>query len=140
MKKLLLTLLLISPSSFADFNCEVKDHKMLNDDGSLVTPPNPWHIGAVFVLNRYSGDVSGKSAPMLDMTVLYIGDDKNAWKGISTPVINRALEIKKNSLGAITVNGGGLDALWISTYQKGPDKSFIYYDAFNVLTGICTIF
>jgi len=82
MKKLLLTLVLISPASFADFNCEVKDHKMLNDDGSLTTPPNPWHIGAVFVLNRYSGDVSGKSAPMLDMTVLYIGDDESAWKGV----------------------------------------------------------
>jgi hypothetical protein len=101
MKKLLLTLLLISPASFADFNCEVKDHKMLNDDGSLVAPPNPWRIGDVFVVNRFSGEVSGKSAPMLDMTVLYIGDDENAWKGISTAILNRVLDSASSSLGGL---------------------------------------
>ena len=140
MKKLLLTLLLISPSSFADFNCEVKDHKMLNDDGSLVTPPNPWRIGDVFVVNRSSGEVSGKSAPMLDMTVLYVGDDENAWKGISTPILDRVLDSVKGPFGVISSIGNSLDLMWISTYEEGPNKPFIYHDATSVLTGICTVF
>ena len=80
MKNLLLALLLISPVSFADFSCEVKGMKMLNDDGSLTTPPNPWRVGDVFVVDKLTGDVTGSDAPMLDMTVLYVGDEKNAWK------------------------------------------------------------
>lgn len=140
MKKLLLTLVLISPASFADFNCEVKDHKMLNDDGSLATPPNPWRIGDVFVVNRSSGEVSGKSAPMLDMTVLYIGDNENAWKGISTPILNRVLDSAKSPFGVISSLGNSLDLMWISTYQEGPNKPFIYHDGISVITGICTVF
>jgi hypothetical protein len=57
MKRILLTLLLITPLSFADFSCEVKDMKMLNDDGSLKTPPNPWRVGDVFVVDKLTGDV-----------------------------------------------------------------------------------
>ena len=72
MKNLLLALLLISPVSFADFSCEVKGMKMLNDDGSLTTPPNPWRVGDVFVVDKLTGDVTGSNAPMLDMTVLYV--------------------------------------------------------------------
>ena len=50
--RLFLCLILISPLTFADFNCEVKDMKMLNDDGSLTTPPNPWRVGDVFVVDK----------------------------------------------------------------------------------------
>ena len=140
MKKLFLTLLLISPVSFADFNCEVKDHKMLNDDGSITTPKNPWRVGDVFVVDKLSGDVSGKNAPMLDMTVLYVGDDENAWKGISTPILNRVLDSAKSPFGVISSLGNSLDLMWISTYQEGPNKPFIYYDATTVVAGICRIF
>ena len=140
MKNLLLALLLISPASFADFNCEVKDMNLLSDDGSLSTPSNPWHIGSVFVLNRISGEVSGKSAPMLDMTVLYVGDDENAWKGISTPILDRVLDSVKGPFGVISSIGNSLDLMWISSYKEGPNKPFIYHDATGVLTGICKVF
>ena len=140
MKRLLLSLLLISPASFADFNCEVKDMKRLSDDGSLTTPPNPWQVGSVFVVNRISGEVSGKSAPMLDMTVLHVGDDENAWKGISSRLLNRVIESVNSPSGVVSSAGNGLDALWISTFKKGPNKPFIYYDSTMVSTGICTVF
>ena len=138
MKNLLVVLLLISPVSFADFNCEVKDMKRLSDDGSLITLPNPWQVGSVFVVNRTSGKVSGKSAPMLDMTVLYVGDDENAWKGISSRLLNRVIESVNSPSGVVA--GSGLDALWISTFEKGPNKPFIYYDSTMVSTGICRLF
>ena len=140
LNRLLLTLLLISPLSFADFSCEVKDMKRLSDDGSLTTPPNPWQVGSVFVVNRMSGEVSGKSAPMLDMTVLYVGDDENAWKGISSRLLNRVIESVKGPSGVVSSAGNGLDALWISTFEKGPNKPLIYYDSTMVSTGICTVF
>jgi len=140
MKNLLLALLLISPASFADFNCEVKDMKMLNDNGSLTTPPNPWRVGDVFVVDKLSGDVTGKNAPMLDMTVLYIGDDANAWKGISTPILNRVLDSVKSPFGVTSSIGNSLDLMWISTYVKSPNKPFIYHDTTSVVTGICTVF
>jgi hypothetical protein len=140
MKRLVLALLLVSPLSFADFNCEVKEQKRLNDDGSLTTLPNPYYVGSVFVVNRTSGEVSGKSAPMRDMTVLYVGDDMNAWKGISTSILNRVLESANSPSGIVSSIGNGLDALWISTYKKGPNKPFIYYDTTMVVTGICVVF
>ena len=140
MKNLLVVLLLLSPVSFADFNCEVKDMKRLSDDGSLITLPNPWQVGSVFVVNRTSGKVSGKSAPMLDMTVLYVGDDENAWKGISSRLLNRVIEAVNSPSGVVSNAGNGLDALWISTFEKGPNKPFIYYDSTMVSTGICTVF
>ena len=140
MKNLLLSLLIISPASFADFNCVVKDMKRLSDDGSLTTLPNPWQVGSVFVVNRMSGEVSGKSAPMLDMTVLYVGDDENAWKGISTPILDRVLDSVKGPFGVISSIGNSLDLIWISTYKEGPNKPFIYHDAAGVLTGICKVF
>lgn len=140
MQKLFVTLLLISPLSFADFSCEIKDMKMLNDDGLLTTPPNPWQVGSVFVVNRISGEVSGKSAPMLDMTVLYVGDDENAWKGISSRLLNRVIESVNSPSGVVSSAGNGLDALWISTFEKGPNKPFIYYDSTMVSTGICKVF
>ena len=140
MKNLLLALLLISPASFADFNCEVKDMKRLSDDGSLTTLPNPWQVGSVFVVNRMSGEVSGKSAPMLDMTVLYVGDDENAWKGISSRLLKRVIESVNSPSGVVSSAGNGLDALWISTFEKGPNKPFIYYDSTMVSTGICKLF
>ena len=139
-RKLLLTFLLISPASFADFNCEVKDQKMLNNDGSITTPKNPWRVGDVFVVDKLSGDVSGKNAPMLDMTVLYIGDNGNAWKGISTPILNRVLDSAKSPFGVISSLGNSLDLMWISTYEEGPNKPFIYHHATSVITGICTVF
>ena len=92
MKRLLLALMFLSPFSFADFTCEVKDQKRLNDDGSLTSPPNQWHVGDVFVINRTSGEVSGKSAPMADMTVLSLGNDDNAWKGVSKHRLDRVLD------------------------------------------------
>ena len=140
MRKLLLTFLLISPASFADFNCEVKDHKWLNDDGSLTTVPNRWRIADVFIVDRLTGDVTGKNAPMLDMTVLYIGDEENAWKGISTPILNRVLASASSSLGGMSDIGNSLDLMWISTYEEGPNKPFIYHDGISVITGICTVF
>ena len=140
MRKLLLTFLLISPASFADFNCEVKDHKWLNDDGSLTTVPNRWRIADVFIVDRLTGDVTGKNAPMLDMTVLYIGDEENAWKGISTPILNRVLASASSSLGGMSDIGNSLDLMWISTYEEGPNKPFIYHHATSVITGICTVF
>ena len=140
MKNLLVVLLLLSPVSFADFNCEVKDMKRLSDDGSLITLPNPWQVGSVFVVNRTSGKVSGKSAPMLDMTVLYVGDDENAWKGISSRLLKRVIESVNSPSGVVSSAGNGLDALWISTFKKGPNKPFIYYDSTMVSTGICTVF
>ncbi|MDC0953355.1 hypothetical protein OAR92_01655 [Porticoccaceae bacterium] len=140
MKNLLLALLLISPVSFADFNCEVKDMKRLSDDGSLTTPPNPWQVGSVFVVNRMSGEVSGKSAPMLDMTVLSLGNDDNAWKGVSKNRLDRVLDPSFASLGPLNGNGTELDSLWISLYLDGPDKPFIYYEATSVLTGVCKVF
>ena len=140
MKKLLLALLLLSPFSFADFTCEIKDQKMLNDDGYLTSPPNPWRVGDVFVVDKLSGDVTGDDAPMLDMTVLYVGDDKNAWKGISTPILDRVLDSVKGPFGVISSIGNSLDLMWISTYEEGPNKPFIYHDAFVVITGICTVF
>ena len=70
MKRLLLALMFLSPFSFGDFTCEVKDQKWLNDDGSLTSPPNQWHVGAIFVVDKLSGDVTGENAPMLYMTVL----------------------------------------------------------------------
>ena len=140
MKRLLLALLLISPASFADFNCEVKDMKWLSDDGSLTTPPNPWQVGSVFVVNRMSGEVSGKSAPMLDMTVLSLGNDDNAWKGVSKNRLDRVLDPSFASLGPLNGNGTDLDSLWISLYLDGPDKPFIYYKATSVLTGVCKVF
>ena len=140
MKKLLLALLLLSPFSFADFTCEIKDQKMLNDDGYLTSPPNPWRVGDVFVVDKLSGDVTGDDAPMLDMTVLYVGDDKNAWKGISTPILDRVLDSVKGPFGVISSIGNSLDLMWISTYAEGPDKPFIYHDATSVLTGVCKVF
>ena len=140
MKNFLLTLLLISPASFADFSCEVKDMKRLSDDGSLTTPPNPWQVGSVFVVNRMSGEVSGKSAPMLDMTVLSLGNDDNAWKGVSKNRLGRVLDPSFASLGPLNGNGTELDYLWISLYLDGPDKPFIYYEATSVLTGVCKVF
>jgi len=140
MKRLFLALLLISPASFADFNCEVKDMKRLSDDGSLTTPPNPWQVGSVFVVNRMSGEVSGKSAPMLDMTVLSLGNDDNAWKGVSKNRLDRVLDPSFASLGPLNGNGTELDSLWISLYLDGPDKPFIYYEATSVLTGVCKVF
>lgn len=140
MQKLFVTLLLISPLSFADFSCEIKDMKMLNDDGLLTTPPNPWQVGSVFVVNRISGEVSGKSAPMLDMTVLSLGNDDNAWKGVSKNRLDRVLDPSFASLGPLNGNGTELDSLWISLYLDGPDKPFIYYEATSVLTGVCKVF
>ena len=140
MKKLLLALLLLSPFSFADFTCEIKDQKMLNDDGYLTSPPNPWRVGDVFVVDKLSGDVTGDDAPMLDMTVLYVGDDKNAWKGISTPILDRVLDSVKGPFGVISSIGNSLDLMWISTYAEGPNKPFIYHDATSVLTGVCKVF
>jgi len=140
MKLLLIALMLISPVSFADFNCEVKDMKMLNKDGSLTTPPNPFHVGSLFVVNRISGEVSGKSAPMGDMTVLSLGDDANAWKGISTRILNTVLDSANSPLGIISSIGHGLDALWISTYSEGQNKPFVYYESTIVVSGICKIF
>ena len=140
MKKLLLALLLLSPFSFADFTCEIKDQKMLNDDGYLTSPPNPWRVGDVFVVDKLSGDVTGDDAPMLDMTVLYVGDDKNAWKGISTPILDRVLDSVKGPFGVISSIGNSLDLMWISTYAEGPNKPFIYHDATSVLTGTCMVF
>ncbi len=139
MKKLLLALMFLSPFSFADFTCEVKDQKMLNDDGSLTSPPNPWRVGDVFVVDKLSGDVTGENAPMLDMTVLYVGGDENAWKGISTPVLDRVLESASSSLGGLSDIGNSLDLMWISTYKEGPNKPFIYHDATGVITGICKV-
>ena len=140
MNKLLLALMLLSSVSLADFTCEVKDQKMLNDDGSLTSPPNPWRVGDVFVVDKLSGDVTGENAPMLDMTVLYIGDDENAWKGISTPVLDRVLESASSSLGGLSDIGNSLDLMWISTYKEGPNKPFIFHDATGVITGVCTVF
>jgi hypothetical protein len=140
MKKLLLALMFLSPFSFADFTCEVKDQKRLNDDGSLTSPPNPWHVGDVFVVNRTSGEVSGKSAPMADMTVLSLGNDDNAWKGVSKHRLDRVLDPSFASLGPLNGNGTELDSLWISVYIDGPDKPFIYYETTSVLTGICKVF
>ena len=105
MRKLLLTLMFLSPFSFADFTCEVKDQKMLNDDGSLTSPPNPWRVGDVFVVDKLSGDVTGENAPMLDMTVLYVGGGGSAWKGISTPVLDRVLDSVKGPFGVISSIG-----------------------------------
>jgi hypothetical protein len=139
MKKLLLALMLLSPFSFADFICEIKDQKMLNDDGSLTSPPNPWRVGDVFVVNRTSGEVSGKSAPA-DMTVLSLGNDDNAWKGVSKHRLDRVLDPSFASLGPLNGAGTELDSLWISVYIDGPDKPFIYYEATSVLTGICKVF
>ena len=124
MKRLLLTLLLISPFSFADFSCEVKDAKMLQDDGSLTTYEQ--FTGTIFVVNRASGEVSGKFAPMLDMTVLNVGDDKNAWKGISSQLINRVIESGNSPPGVASSALHHLDALYIQTYTAGPNKPFIY--------------
>jgi hypothetical protein len=132
--------MLLSSVSLADFTCEVKDQKMLNDDGSLTSPPNPWRVGDVFVVDKLSGDVTGENAPMLDMTVLYIGDDENAWKGISTPVLDRVLESASSSLGGLSDIGNSLDLMWISTYKEGPNKPFIFHDATGVITGVCTVF
>ena len=140
MKRLLLTLLLITPLSFADFSCEVKDMKMLNDDGSLKTPPNRWRVGDVFVVDKLTGDVTGSDAPMLDMTVLYVGDEKNAWKGISTPILDRVLNSAQGPFGVTSSLGNSVDLMWISTYKNGPKKPFIYHDAMIVITGICTVF
>ena len=120
MKNLLLALLLISPVSFADFSCEVKGMKMLNDDGSLTTPPNPWRVGDVFVVDKLTGDVTGSDAPMLDMTVLYVGDEKNAWKGISTPILDRVLSSVQATSGVTSSLGNSVDLMWISTYKNGP--------------------
>jgi hypothetical protein len=114
---------------------------MLNNDGSITTPKNPWRVGDVFVVDKQSGDVSGKNAPMLDMTVLSVGDDKDyAWKGISTRVLKRVIESANSRSGVVSSAGNGLDALWISTFEKGPNKPFIYYDETAVFTGICTVF
>lgn len=140
MKKLFVTLLLISPLSFADFSCEIKDMKMLNDDGSLTTPPNPWRVGHVFVVDKLTGDVTGNDAPMLDMTVLHVGDKKNAWKGISTPIVSRVLDSVKEPFGITSSIGNSSDLLWISTYVEGPNKPFIYHEATNVITGVCKVF
>jgi hypothetical protein len=140
MKRLLITFLLISPLSFADFNCEVKDMKMLNDDGLSMTPRNPYRVGDIFVVDKLSGDVTGDNAPMLDMTVLYIGDDENAWKGISTSTLDRVLDSIKGPFGVTSSLGNSMDLMWISTYKKGPNKPFIYHDAIGVITGICTVF
>ena len=139
-KNLLLALMLLSPVSFADFTCEVKDQKRLNDDGSLTSPPNQWRVGDIFVVDKLTGDVTGEDAPMLDMTVLYIGDDKNAWKGISTPILDRVLDSVKGPFGVISSIGNSLDLMWISTFKEGPNKPFIYHDAAGVLTGICKVF
>ena len=139
MKPLLIALTLISPVSFAHFNCEVKDMKMLNKDESLTTPPNPFHVGSLFVVNEMSGEVSGKSAPMLDMTVLYVGDGANAWKGISRPILNRVLDSANSSLGVTSSIGNSVDLMWISTYVESPNKPFIYHDDTSVFTGICTV-
>lgn len=113
---------------------------MLNDNGSLTTPPNPWRVGDVFVVDKLSGDVTGENAPMLDMTVLYIGDDANAWKGISAPILNRVLDSVKSPFGVTSSIGNSLDLMWISTYVKSPNKPFIYHDTTSVVTGICTVF
>jgi hypothetical protein len=138
--RLFLCLILISPLTFADFNCEVKDMKMLNDDGSLTRPPNPWRVGDVFVVDKLSGDVTGENAPMLDMTVLYVGDGANAWKGISTPVLNRVLDSANSPLGVTSSIGNSLDLMWISIFVESPNKPFIYHDDTSVFTGICTVF
>ena len=140
MKRLLLTLLLITPLSFADFSCEVKDMKMLNDDGSLKTPSNRWRVGDVFVVDKLTGDVTGSNAPMLDMTVLYVGDEKNAWKGISTPILDRVLNSAQGPFGVTSSLGNSVDLMCISTYANGPKKPFIYHDEIIVITGICTVF
>ena len=140
MNRLLLALLLISPFSFADFNCEVKDHKRLNDDGSLTSPPNPWRIGDVFVVNRTSGEVSGNSAPMANMTVLSLGNDDSAWKGVSKKLLDRVLDPTFSSAGPLNGIGTELDFMWISLYTDGRDKPFIYYETTSVLTGTCKIF
>ena len=138
--RLFLCLILISPLTFADFNCEVKDMKMLNDDGSLTTPPNPWRVGDVFVVDKLSGDVTGENAPMLDMTVLYVCDGANALKGISTPVLNRVLDSANSPLGVTSSIGNSLDLMWISIFVESPNKPFIYHDDTSVFTGICTVF
>ena len=111
---------------------------MLQDDGSLTT--YELFIGTIFVVNRASGEVSGKSAPMLDMTVLNVGDDKNAWKGISSQLINRVIESGNSPPGVASSALNHLDALYIQTYTAGPNKPFIYWDSFLVFTGICTVF
>ena len=140
MRKLLLALILLSPFSFADFTCEVKDQKRLNDDGSLTSPPNPWRVGDVFVVDKLSGDVTGENAPMLDMTVLYVGGGGSAWKGISTPVLDRVLDSVKGPFGVTSSVGNSLDLMWISTYKEGPNKPFIYHDETSVITGVCKVF
>lgn len=91
-------------------------------------------------MDKLTGDVTGNDAPMLDMTVLYIGDDENAWKGISTPVLDRVLESASSSLGGLSDIGNSLDLMWISTYKEGPNKPFIYHNGTSAITGVCKVF
>ena len=78
---------------------------------------------------------------MRDMTVLSVGDDEDyAWKGISTRILNRVIESADSRSGVVSSVGNGLDALWISTFKKGRNKPFIYYDETAVFTGICIVF
>ena len=143
MKRLLVILILISPASFAafgsDFNCEVKDMKMLNRDGSLTTPPNSVNVGALFVVNRMSGEVSGKLAPMGDMTVLDHGLNASLWKGTSTELLNNFLDGGNNHFDN-TRTGAGLDMLEIDANINDQNKPFIYYKQFVVSVGICRVF
>ena len=90
-------------------------------------------------MDKLSGDVTGDDAPMLDMTVLYVGDGANAWKGISRPILNRVLDSANSSLGVTSSIGNSVDLMWISTYVESPNKPFIYHDDTSVFTGICTV-
>lgn len=140
MKLVPLALLLISNITFADFFCEVKDHKMLTDDGLLTAPKNQYHLGAKFVIDRTTGVVSGKDAPVGDMRVLSVGSSEGAaWKGVTKHLFDRIKGPEFTPLVAMQGNGYDLDYMYIRVYSEEHDKPFIYYDLTSVMTGTCSI-
>lgn len=124
-------LVFLSSSAFAvdDFKCTVKEVYKLEKTGLLepgegfVTPD----IGSQFVVNRQSGQITGKKIT-------------NTMSGV-IPTVYSHLPTE-NSYIALTIYKPNytVDLLQINEYVETDEKPFLYKGAFGeVVTGVCTV-
>lgn len=130
MKKIAIAILLTTSCyshSANHFQCEVKKVYKLNSEGklvpktSLLTPD----VGSVFMVNRQSGQITGKGIT-------------NTMSGVMPKVYD--VLPTENSYRALTFYPHTLDFIQINTYEETLKKTFIYKGAFGeVVTGLCKI-
>ena len=111
----------------SSYQCLIKDHLILQINGTVKKPSQPYLIGQRFAIDRITGRLTGPVTPFSfvdsDYSVVAYGNGQSSF--VST--------IKTVAAG----NGVHFATVRVEEFADGKEKPFVILDGGTIASGIC---